>query len=336
MRYAFKKIFLAVAALTMTAFSQTQVEGAYAPVFEGNNTWSENNCCQPICEPACCPTPCGTWFVDASLLYWRVYEGGLVCNCSPNEITDTVDSNGHTNSVLRSKNNELSFDWDLGYRVGIGYDFACSNWGIGAYYTHFHDRAHGHHHNENSFTHFKFNYDEVDVLASYSCEVCPCFYAIPFFGVRGTWIDQRLRSRFSTEIVTDLSDSFTVSGHHDKEDFWGVGPVLGLEGDWLIGCGFSVYGYVDTAVLYGNFHTKFNDFEDLTDVSSICNSNEDRSAALYVGDFGLGVGWTKCWCNSLITLQIGWEHDHYFDFNQIGSGGDLSLDGVNFSAGISY
>lgn len=350
MSYAFKKIYVAVAALMVAAAGQSQVAADNSQIWGGygGNCCLSDNCCQP----ECCPQACGTWSVSAGLLYWRAYEGGLICDCIPGEITDVVDNNGHTNSHIKGGHNDFDQDWELGFRLGAGYQFACSQWELGAYWTHFHDHARaghdGHNSHENNwesnfhsgnnhFSHWNLNFDEVDLVAGYRCELCPCFTLTPFLGLRGVRIDQTLHSQSSLVIFDEFDGGFVFSRHHDKEKFWGVGPVLGLEAEWGLGCGFSVYGCVDTSVLYGRFDNDFDGFEEVADVSTVCDSSVTRDAALLAGDAGLGVRWGTCFCNGMhLTLQLGWEHHHYFDYNQLGSNGDLSLDGVTFSAGIDF
>ena len=51
----------------------------------------------------------------------------------------------------------------------------------------------------------------------------------------------------------------------------------------------------------------------------------------------LELRWKTCFCkNSFLILQLGLEHHRYFNHNQFCGYGDLSLDGVSFSAAILY
>ena len=73
--------------------------------------------------------------LSADVLYLRAFEGGLSSVCDSTHITESV-VDGTLISRLNGKNHDPDFRWNVGYRIGIGYEFADSDCGIGAYWTH--------------------------------------------------------------------------------------------------------------------------------------------------------------------------------------------------------
>ncbi len=340
MTYFIKKIHVAITLLLITSISV-----AYGDDDNRSACGERENCCS--CQPACC---CGQWFLEADLLYLRAYEGGLSSPCDSTHITDS-EENGIMISRLNGKAHDPDFDWNLGYRIGAGYKFGGSNCGIGAFWTHYNSHTHGHK-NHNNEHRWKLDFDVVDVLYGCECDVSNCFVLIPFGGLRYARIDQRLRTHFvntSVEVPTLNSSSSessssrseegtrTTSRAHQKQEFFGVGPLLGFEVDWSFGCGFSLYGDISTAILYGTFHTRSNQTDDFTDSKNIDHLKKHTQACQAVVDAGLGVRWKTCFCcDKFLLLQLGLEHHQYFNHNHFCSYGDLSLDGVSLGVGIEY
>jgi hypothetical protein len=331
---------LKLAALFLSVTSMGYANG------DSNNNYSSSyqgiECCTP-CQPSCC----GTAFIGAELLYWRAYESGLD-NCIPTQVSDEISSGGTVVSRLKGKGRDLHFNWDLGFRLAAGNEFACSNWGVAAIWTHFHSDAHNSRGHENH-QRWKINLDVLDAIAIYNYELGCSFSLRPYLGVRAAEIRQSLSfhshensqsSNFNSdnESFTSRSsdDHFGVKSHN-KENFCGVGPLMGLEGDWKIGCGFSLYANAAVSWLYGNFHLKFKDSEKFRYTHNYCEITKHLNAVQTVADAGLGVRWVKCLCdNKELIFQLGLEHHSYFDFNRMGDRGDLSFDGLNFLVGLNF
>lgn len=321
MAYSIKKM-MAIIALAVTTTGAAQA---------GDYCSTSHDCCMEACQPeCCCPESCGQFFAGVGLLYLRAYEGGLSCVCDGTTITDsTVD--GRVISRLTGEGFDPDFQWNPGFRLGVGYEFADCGCDIGAYWTNYHSHSSGGR-NDNEL-HWNLDFNVVDVL--YSCEFAcsPCFVVTPFGGVRWAGIDQKLRTHFFSTVD---GTSFAGQGH-SREDFSGVGPVFGVDGDWSIGCGFSLYGDVALAALYGKFHVRSHFTDAFSTGTNIDHLKRHFIACQPVLDAGFGVRWRTCLCNDkLLMVQLGLEQHRYFNFNQFGGYGDLVLDGVNLSVGIEY
>lgn len=289
---------------------------------------SDQNICEPIC--CSCESACGKVFFGAELLYWRAYEGGLSNPCDNIEITNSTEDD-FTVSRLKGKNHHPNFNWDLGFRVGIGYQFANSNFDIAAYWTRYNSHSSG---GKNEHRHkWNLDYDEVDLFFSYECNPSGCLIVTPYAILRYAEIDQHLRKHlmYTTDEVKEKSLLRL------REDFWGVGPLLGLEVYGNVGCGFSIYGNVAVGILYGNFHVNSHNKTKFDTGVNFDHLRNHTDAAEPVLDVGFGVQWETSFCHCKnIIFQLGLEEYRYFNHNQFCGYGDLSLTGINFAAVIEF
>ena len=78
----------------------------------------------------------------------------------------------------------------------------------------------------------------------------------PYFGIKSAHINQDFTARYggvfeaypgrALKSATNLKTLF-------KNDFWGIGPKVGLKSDWLFGKNFSFLGNVAASILYSHF-----------------------------------------------------------------------------------
>lgn len=287
-----------------------------------------------LCSP-CCRQSCGTGFIEADLLYWRVYENGLDV-CIPTDTYDTIDSDGRVTTRLSGRGKDPRFEWNPGFRIGAGYTFPCDLWTFAAYWTHFHTHAHRHQRHGNR-AHLDIRFDVVDVVSIYEARLSPRFALRPFFGLRGAKIDQKLHSKTDSSYSSDSSSGYGTGRLHNKQEFSGIGPVIGLEADWTVGCGFSVYAEASVSWLYGKFRVKLNETNKLAYAYDYFRQKKHLDTNIWVVDAGFGIRRSMCFCgDKQILLQLGLEHHRYFDYNRLGGCGDLSFDGLTFSVGTEF
>lgn len=321
MTYFLNKIHLAIALLLITVAGYAYGDRQdFSPCAEGEN-------CLP-CQPTCC---WGNGFIGADLLYWRVYESGLD-TCIPSQVCDTVQPDGKVISRFTGKSHDLDFKWEPGFRIRAGYELPDSPWVIETSWAHLHSHA------CRRETRWNINFDVIDLIAGYGCELnCQCILR-PFFGLRGTKIHQRLHiGEFASSISSSIADDQIIAGKKSKEKLTGLGPLIGLEADWNIGCGFSFYASASISRLYGHFNIRLTEFDEFIDTVNFCKIRKRLHANLAVNDAELGIRWQRCLCgDTQLFLGLGLEHHCYFDYNRFCNYGDLSFDGLTFSAGVEF
>lgn len=318
MTHSLNKIYAVIAGLLMAV--SAQVSGA--------DGYSLTNC-----EP-CCDNPKTGITVWGELLYWRPELCGLEAAFGNTSIETTVVGNIITTTV-RESHVEPHSKWDLGYRLGAEVNCDCLD--VDARWTHFKGGAT--YHKSSQDGHWDITYDVIDLTLGRSFEVGSCFNLKPFIGIRGARIHQSLHSNLETLFTSPLIGSNTVFIEmDDRESFRGVGPLLGIEADWQIGCGLSLYGRLDFVTYYGNVKGSNFDTDTFTSTVSVCNGSKHGCFNSVGTDLALGVRWEKCMTcscydmNFMVNLCL--EQHRIYDFSDLGSDGTLSLDGAVIGAGV--
>ncbi len=315
------------------------------------------------CDPSCCPN----WSLSVSALFWQAQEDGLDYMIKNESGLAFVNNNG---SVKR-----VDPDWDWGFRLGLGYRSNCDmdfrlNWtwfctdGTDSTSA---DFPAGLFHvwtiPGSSLTpatqakakwDLKLNIIDLEMGAPLSPT---CYLDIrPFIALSTAWIDQKLNIDSSGGVstggaaLTVLDDAIRM-----KNDFWGIGPKIGLDTDWCIGCGFSIFGNIDLSLLYGRFdidQTESILFENLTPATTYLDLKNDKfwlsRASL---DIILGVKWEYWFCcdSYYLSIDAGWENLFFFGQNQlkrfvddsnpginVPTSGDLSIQGLTLRASFGF
>lgn len=295
-------------------------------------------------------------FVDASGLYWRAHENGLAYAVKSSSI----------HKLASSKIENPRFEWDFGFRIGIGYRFPRDCWNLLLQFTSLQTHANNHtdaHHGEVLFpswqtpreggpffakhvhTHWRLHLGIVDLLLANPYHVSNDFVLIPQAGVRAGSIRQKYYLDYSGGSFTDGDEII-----HMKNKFFGVGPNAGLGAEWALGKGFSLFGKSLFSVLFGEFFLHQNDYS---------NGGKERplgvrdwvSASGPIMDFRAGLNWQRCFKGTLkrILLAVAWDELLCFFQNQmlrfvsadskglfLSNQGDLSVSGIELAMRFDF
>ena len=284
---------------------------------------------QDVSSPEVSCDKSGVW-VSGDLLYWTVCEGGFACDYGSTAITKTFNGT-KTVTVIDEESGDLDFEWDFGFRLGAGYK-GSSCWDAAAYWTHF--RSDGDSHNGANQADWKLKFDEADAVFGYKLQYCKVNHIkrvtlTPSLGVRYAQINQNFSSHVETSLpgATLGSTTQAITTKSNSERFWGVGPLLGFETDFCFGKGFGAYGNLAGTVLYGNFKIASDESTVFTAIINDCATSANNCAVIPGFNAGVGLSYEI----SFVQLKCGWDHHTYFDYNKIGSNGNLNLYGVNGS-----
>jgi hypothetical protein len=285
------------------------------------------------------------------------------------EEIDTGPFQGVAIVVVRDqkvKNKGLKFDQNFGYRLGLNYDMCCSCYGFGAEWTHFKTQANGkirglkHEfcvREENEVDEYKIgtkwnlHLDMLDLMASREFCIDQCLSLRASFGVRYARITQDYKSfaeyafetgeffepvvgTFRQLIQAEFASNEDLFDVKEKHYFNGAGPRFGLDLEWGVGCGLSIYGNAAFSFLVGYSNHSAKNFQE---VSSQTLAAADTGSELYVlgvlfdeervferdeclqanrpiTDLGVGFRWIpqfSC-CPYNVSFQLGFEHHAYF------------------------
>ncbi len=325
------------------------------------NDYTSSSCCEPAqkkCIDCECYTPqyynlqCACdYFIFADFLYWYGKETGLSYALKGESIPTT--SNFDFPAPREVKWMEES--WDPGVRIGIGSNDFCDGWDLSLYWTYFHTEKKQSTSLGEPATEFLFNpwsglsffldlvAEETDVLSSTASAkwdlsyntfdielgrnywLSPSFSMRPYMGIRGGWTDTNFSDKSFGTVVDDLgvTDTF-FDDIKFKNKFWGVGFSGGFQPNWHLGCGFSIIGNADMALLWGRFDINRTELlvfgsDDPSERAEINagKSKSDFSAMQAILDLGAGLRYESTYCcdRYRLALDLGWEHHIWFDHN---------------------
>lgn len=310
-------------------------------------------------------------FITADLLGWQAHESGLPLFIE-NEST----------SVDLSDADVKGFDWkwNAGCRVGIGYNTPHDGWDLSATWLHFNTHAKergkadsdevlwptlthpdeaiaggpqiGSSAFQKSKARWTMNLNQIDLDLGREFYVSKWLSLRPHVGMRTAWLNQKLNVKYNRTSNLDGTFNSGIDDHIEmRTDFWGLGLETGLDTQWGLGSGWSIYGNAAFAFLYGfhepdredelSFGTKF-DWVDM---------DWSFRTTRAIADLQLGLRWDSWTDDERVhfRIQAGWEHHIYFSQNQfvrfvddeaignfIGNQGDLTLQGWTLSARLDF
>lgn len=291
-------------------------------------------------------------WVQAEALYMRPTEDGLSYALATNE--------GGAHPNVRAKN--ARYDWDWGFRVGVGYNMDHDGWDILANYTWFKDKTRTNVHantvfptevdpvnagsatTQNAKAHLNLWMNILDVELGREFFVSKWLTLRPQVGVRAMWLSRHYNTEYS--LLVNSSD-YDV---HMKNRFAGAGLRGGLNTQWGLGSGWSIFGEFDAALMYGKQRIRQGERLETGNVSR--GYSRDRWTALRSSiDLALGLRWDHLFSDDAyrIRFQLGWENHIFFDMNQnyrftnattkgvfAGNRGNLSLNGLAFQARFDF
>lgn len=303
-------------------------------------------------------------FITADFLYWIGNESGLAFALK----------NGSGGSPEGSqKLVSPHFKYEPGFRLGVGYNLPHDGWDLYADWTWLMSKA-DRDIRPNSggvliptiinldaieeisggltsaSANWKTHLNIIDLELGRQFFVSKWLTLRPHFGLRNAWVNQTYRQRYN-----GLFDSTTgILRNEEKCKFWGIGLRGGLNNQWGMGHGFSLYGDLAVSLLFGRFHIDENQDFEATDGGTSFTALDWKNkftACRAVTDLAAGVRWAQYFSRDrfYLRLQAGWEQHLFFSQNQFdhvfgGIGvpltfsnqGDLSYNGLTLSALFAF
>lgn len=275
-------------------------------------------------------------WIRGDLLLWQMSEDNLI-NCYVINSDLTLPHRDFRN---------IHFDWDFGCRVGAGYTFPHDGWDTALFFAHYATAGKSSVKNEggdhipspawgpadvNSTTleldhskaDFHFDLNQIDFGLGRSYYISKYFTLRPNFGLRSTWIHQKLHFDYENT-DPDLSVKGVL-----KNAFWGFGFTLGLAADWKFTKHWSLYGETDYAILLGQF--------DLDQTGERVEMPHWKQKKIFdsgkgILDISAGFKYLVLFAKDRLawTFRAGYEYHLYFNQNQfLISNGSNSFENFN-------
>lgn len=282
-------------------------------------------CSRPMFNPNQVKGSNDLW-IDAEALFWKSNMGSL-------DYAITSDS---SSTIKHGHVKEPHFNWDWGFRLGIGYKLPHDKWDLFVNYTYVHGRGNGHADEKGDDVVFPLlatafgattpvfaqtaharwhsNLNMADLELGRTCTVSKWLTIRPFMGVRGLVIDQRYHVEYRGGTLAQNDEDSS----HLNSDFWGVGLRIGANTLWGLGCGLSIYGNGSASLLSGHFDVHEREKLKKADIHKL-RIKRDVSNVVATADLALGLQWDYLFSQDRyhFGVKLGWEFDIFFNQNQL-------------------
>ena len=312
-----------------------------------------DDCCRTYCmgpenygvNAAVRPKTCnGDWMITIAGFYWNTHQDGMEYAIET-EVLQTPDD--ERNSLINAHYKNPDFDWNFGFKFGVGYNTTCDGWDIGVMWTRYNGDASSHDEAEaddnSTLLTLWSNFAIAGNQPTFATDIQTCwdldlnlvdielgreFWTSrrvslrPHIGIRYASIRQNFNIEHKGGVWSQTSP--ILNNMVDLEnDFKGVGIRTGLDSTWNFGCGWAVYGNFALSILYGRFHVSHDEQNRLAVApftkEKILETDDGFRASRLATDLSLGIQYASlfCKCQYGIMIRFGWEQHLFLDQNQM-------------------
>ncbi len=285
--------------------------------------------------------PRSHFYLTGEWLYWRTREEGM--EFATSQIVD--------------------FDFQSGFRVGLGVHLPHDHWDIYVNYTRFVPDASESRHGSfyplflfqgtgapqgatvsEAHAHWKIEFQTVDVEIGRAYYIAKTLTFRPFFGLKGAWINQEAKFRYRGGFIPH-GQAFRTEFDND---FKGAGPLIGIESNWVLGAGFNFFGDIATALIIGQFFDKQEQRQ--LDGAKVVDLNTDFHLLSPTVQIAAGIAWDRNFRRDRLHfgLSAGFETQYWWGQNQseqftddhfpiyVRGKGDLAFYGLTFRGRLDF
>lgn len=286
----------------------------------------------------------GSWdlFFTADFIYWQARSDGIAYGVAVEETT--------TNNATTAQNRVLNadFGWHPGVKVGLGYNSTHDDWELYAQWTHIVSSSNDTFTVEDNqvilptliFPFIDTLLGVPDIVASDAATSWKCVYntidlelARPYYlgkyitlrphmGLRGYWIHQRDNNQYDGVRDAVNAAEFGTIRVNSKYNTWGIGPRFGMNGNWLLGSGFRLFGDVAGTIAWNSVNSRKNqDAPDLINAGTPnfvrAKDKKDNANLRPNCDAELGIGWGNYFSDQTwhFDLSLAYEFHYWADHN---------------------
>jgi hypothetical protein len=266
-------------------------------------------------------------------------------------------------STKKGRVAQPNFDFEPGFKIGAGLDFAYDGWDLYANYTWLNGDT-----ERNSISarrgrgattlipivdafgffiisnvikarsEWRQHFNVVDLELGRNFFISRRLTLRPHFGLKSAWLSEKFVLRYAN------SESTFLGEQNRRQTLWGIGTRAGLNTVWHFSRNWGLYGDLAATALWSDFHVKTRDRE--TDVSltispRTLNTKQIITEVIPIFETGLGLTY-MAWFNQdecLLQISAGWEqqvwlgYNHFIDFNRTGN---LSVHGLTIKVGFAF
>lgn len=272
----------------------------------------------------------------------------------------TFDNTNRISSIIEGEFLKPRPQWDWGFKLGLGYNSSHDGWDVQVLWTHFKNRASscvesddnatllplwsGFATNAVSFgtgagsnplyatdmsSTWSLKLDLVDLEFGRAFWNSKYVTLRPHMGLRLASLGQSYEINYSGGAwqgvlngVGEVIVPATISQVALDGKFDGVGVRAGLDTDWYVGHGFSLFGNAAISIVYGRFSIEQDEHRRATQSPfskfPVLTTEENFHSSKAMTDLELGFEWTTMFneCRYGFTIAAAWEQHMFFNQNQ--------------------
>lgn len=308
------------------------------------------------------PLPIPSKGIYADLLIWKLREG------SADDWAQLITAAGSQQSAQLV---DVPFTWGPGLRVGGLYQSPDQTWRANLYATLYHttgtQTASGRVYsallgnfyagNTNGLKfgpyydfasmRWEFAFDNIDLELSRLFSISDNFHFSPYIGLKTAFIDQSMLTHWVTPHSPNTPPNtytFTSSNENLKNNYWGIGPALGINAQYdfmnTSAYQFGLVADVSASVMYG--HWTFSDVFVTNDHQTV-NVNTDPitgGSTMWRGQVGLSGAFNtkaaKYTARLIYETQTWFNQLQYYSYSMGHLNDLMSLHGGDFELGVAF
>lgn len=185
------------------------------------------------------------------------------------------------------------------------------------------------------------SYNTLDIRFAKPYHISRYLVFNPHIGARAAWIDQHFSVDYSGYVGTGAGENRAI--HHGDNDFWGIGLRSGLDTNWRLGKGWTLFGNVAGSLLFGQFDVEQSLI--LPTGGDGFDLDNDMYQNVPNMEIAMGLGWGRFFNKQQyrVDLKLGYEFHVWWDqlnlrrfwsgapqyANDVVSRGNLTLNGFS-------
>lgn len=281
--------------------------------------------------PAGIRAPNQDWdmYFTGSFTWWKAHQDNMFTGVATNAATPAEVDSGFAGTTALSHTVLTSRkpSYKPGFKVGVGWNTGSwDNWTLNAEYTWFHPGDGKDDADDDCgecgcatqillvptcgcpdgflasdlTSKWKPRLDIIDVNLGRPAYQGKHLVLSPFFGLRTMWIRQDWN--VSYDAIENTGGAITPVGTYSKSAYskaWSLGPRIGVDGNWLFGCGFRMIGNASASLLYTRYTA-------LSYSSNIPNGSDEPEALVNPVKWNYGKNYGTVRPNVEIDAGLGW------------------------------
>jgi hypothetical protein len=297
------------------------------------------------------------FFAEGAVFYWRASESGL---------SYAAKSSSEHKLAPDGKVENLKFEWDFGFKVGLGYRLPHDDWELKLQFTSFQTHTdnekkardgdvlfplwqsvgEGPFFAEGAKVHWRLHLGIVDLMLSKFYPVTKSLFLTPQIGIRGGSVRQKYNLEYS-------GGSFATTGNeiiHMKNKYFGIGPNVALFGQYAFGRNFSLFAKGAFSLLFGEFYLHQDEYTS-NGKNKQLGVHDIFCSSRAVFETTAGIRWECFFQRALkrLELEIAWDEFLFFSQNQLlhfpssaaqgvffANQGDLFVSGITFNIHFDF